>query len=157
MGQLPLGFPTFPGPIPFVMITEMFLQSSRPAAFMVGGSVHWLCNFTVGLVFLYMEVRCDHTTGQDFSLKLVSSPLCSYTAFLIPRAVSAQVGFQYLYAGLHIKGKKQILISTFLSHRSVAHVLKESCYSSRWMSDPEFRITEKVANSPSSILANFSC
>uniref|UniRef100_A0A8B9P891 Solute carrier family 2, facilitated glucose transporter member 5 n=1 Tax=Apteryx owenii TaxID=8824 RepID=A0A8B9P891_APTOW len=44
-----------PGPIPFVMITEMFLQSSRPAAFMVGGSVHWLCNFTVGLVFLYME------------------------------------------------------------------------------------------------------
>ncbi|KFQ22426.1 Solute carrier family 2, facilitated glucose transporter member 5, partial [Merops nubicus] len=42
-------------PIPFVMITEMFLQSSRPAAFMVGGSVHWLCNFTVGFVFLYME------------------------------------------------------------------------------------------------------
>uniref|UniRef100_A0A8C4WJP4 Solute carrier family 2, facilitated glucose transporter member 5 n=1 Tax=Gopherus evgoodei TaxID=1825980 RepID=A0A8C4WJP4_9SAUR len=42
-------------PIPSVMITEMFLQSSRPAAFMVGGSVHWLCNFTVGLVFLYME------------------------------------------------------------------------------------------------------
>ncbi|XP_019367329.1 PREDICTED: solute carrier family 2, facilitated glucose transporter member 5-like isoform X3 [Gavialis gangeticus] len=42
-------------PIPFVLITEMFLQSSRPAAFMVGGSVHWLCNFTVGLVFLYME------------------------------------------------------------------------------------------------------
>uniref|UniRef100_A0A8C4WL77 Solute carrier family 2, facilitated glucose transporter member 5 n=1 Tax=Gopherus evgoodei TaxID=1825980 RepID=A0A8C4WL77_9SAUR len=41
-------------PIPSVMITEMFLQSSRPAAFMVGGSVHWLCNFTVGLVFLYM-------------------------------------------------------------------------------------------------------
>uniref|UniRef100_A0A8C8VNH7 Solute carrier family 2, facilitated glucose transporter member 5 n=1 Tax=Pelusios castaneus TaxID=367368 RepID=A0A8C8VNH7_9SAUR len=42
-------------PIPFVMITEMFLQSSRPAAFMVGGSVHWLCNFTVGLVFVYMR------------------------------------------------------------------------------------------------------
>ncbi|NXG50539.1 GTR5 protein, partial [Psilopogon haemacephalus] len=42
-------------PIPFVMITEMFLQSSRPAAFMVGGSVHWLSNFTVGLVFLYMK------------------------------------------------------------------------------------------------------
>ncbi|XP_026515807.1 solute carrier family 2, facilitated glucose transporter member 5-like [Terrapene carolina triunguis] len=41
-------------PIPFVMITEMFLQSSRPAAFMVGGSVHWLSNFTVGLIFLYM-------------------------------------------------------------------------------------------------------
>ncbi|XP_039223732.1 solute carrier family 2, facilitated glucose transporter member 5-like [Crotalus tigris] len=42
-------------PIPSVMIMEMFLQSSRPAAFMVGGSVHWLSNFTVGLVFSYME------------------------------------------------------------------------------------------------------
>uniref|UniRef100_A0A8D0HJQ9 Solute carrier family 2, facilitated glucose transporter member 5 n=1 Tax=Sphenodon punctatus TaxID=8508 RepID=A0A8D0HJQ9_SPHPU len=42
-------------PIPSVMIAEMFLQSSRSAAFMVGGSVHWLSNFTVGLVFLYME------------------------------------------------------------------------------------------------------
>uniref|UniRef100_A0A8D2KUX4 Solute carrier family 2, facilitated glucose transporter member 5 n=2 Tax=Varanus komodoensis TaxID=61221 RepID=A0A8D2KUX4_VARKO len=42
-------------PIPSVMIIEMFLQSSRPAAFMVGGSVHWLSNFTVGLVFSYME------------------------------------------------------------------------------------------------------
>ncbi|XP_060114857.1 solute carrier family 2, facilitated glucose transporter member 5-like [Heteronotia binoei] len=41
--------------IPSVMIIEMFLQSSRPAAFMVGGSVHWLCNFTVGLVFPFME------------------------------------------------------------------------------------------------------
>ncbi|XP_042334543.1 solute carrier family 2, facilitated glucose transporter member 5-like [Sceloporus undulatus] len=41
--------------IPSVMIIEMFLQSSRPAAFMVGGSVHWLSNFTVGLVFNYME------------------------------------------------------------------------------------------------------
>ncbi|KAM8796340.1 solute carrier family 2, facilitated glucose transporter member 5-like [Eudromia elegans] len=50
-----IGHATGPSPIPFVMITEMFLQSSRPAAFMVGGSVHWLCNFTVGLVFLYME------------------------------------------------------------------------------------------------------
>ncbi|XP_061457242.1 solute carrier family 2, facilitated glucose transporter member 5-like isoform X2 [Rhineura floridana] len=41
--------------IPSVMIIEMFLQSSRPAAFMVGGSVHWLSNFTVGLLFNYMD------------------------------------------------------------------------------------------------------
>ncbi|XP_010213862.1 PREDICTED: solute carrier family 2, facilitated glucose transporter member 5-like [Tinamus guttatus] len=50
-----IGHATGASPIPFVMITEMFLQSSRSAAFMVGGSVHWLSNFTVGLVFLYME------------------------------------------------------------------------------------------------------
>ncbi|NWI88282.1 GTR5 protein, partial [Pitta sordida] len=50
-----IGHAIGPSPIPSVLITEMFLQSSRPAAFMVGGSVHWLSNFTVGLVFLYME------------------------------------------------------------------------------------------------------
>ncbi|MEQ2307967.1 Solute carrier 2, facilitated glucose transporter member 5 [Ameca splendens] len=33
----------------------MFRQSARPAAFMVGGSVHWICNFAVGLIFPFME------------------------------------------------------------------------------------------------------
>ena len=40
-----------------MVTTEIFRQSSRPAAFMVAGSVHWLCNFTVGLVFPFLEVR----------------------------------------------------------------------------------------------------
>lgn len=44
------------GPIPYVVTTEMFRQSARPAAFMVAGSVHWLSNFTVGLVFPFLEV-----------------------------------------------------------------------------------------------------
>uniref|UniRef100_A0A671PDX4 Solute carrier family 2, facilitated glucose transporter member 5 n=1 Tax=Sinocyclocheilus anshuiensis TaxID=1608454 RepID=A0A671PDX4_9TELE len=45
------------GPIPNVITTEMFRQSSRPPAFMVAGTVHWLSNFTVGLVFPFLEVR----------------------------------------------------------------------------------------------------
>ncbi|XP_074780872.1 solute carrier family 2, facilitated glucose transporter member 5-like isoform X2 [Athene noctua] len=69
-------------PIPFVMITEMFLQSSRPAAFMVGGLVHWLCNFTVGLVFLYMEA------GLGPYSFLVFCAICVVTAvyifFIVP-------------------------------------------------------------------------
>lgn len=44
------------GPIPALLITEIFLQSSRPAAFMIGGSVHWLSNFTVGLIFPFIQV-----------------------------------------------------------------------------------------------------
>uniref|UniRef100_A0AAY5F3R4 Major facilitator superfamily (MFS) profile domain-containing protein n=1 Tax=Electrophorus electricus TaxID=8005 RepID=A0AAY5F3R4_ELEEL len=50
---LPVCAPT--GPIPTVITTEIFRQSSRPAAFLVAGSVHWLCNFTVGLVFPFLE------------------------------------------------------------------------------------------------------
>lgn len=45
------------GPIPYVVTTEMFRQSARPAAFMVAGSVHWLSNFTIGLVFPFLTVR----------------------------------------------------------------------------------------------------
>nr|XP_046251997.1 solute carrier family 2, facilitated glucose transporter member 1a [Scatophagus argus] len=44
-----------PSPIPYVVTTEIFRQSARPAAFMVAGSVHWLSNFTVGLVFPFLE------------------------------------------------------------------------------------------------------
>ncbi|XP_027964114.1 LOW QUALITY PROTEIN: solute carrier family 2, facilitated glucose transporter member 5 [Eumetopias jubatus] len=41
---------------PALLITEIFLQSCRPSAFMVGGSVHWLSNFTVGLIFPFIQV-----------------------------------------------------------------------------------------------------
>ncbi|XP_007940847.1 solute carrier family 2, facilitated glucose transporter member 7 [Orycteropus afer afer] len=40
-----------PSPVPSVVRTEIFLQSSRPAAFVVDGAVHWLTNFIVGFVF----------------------------------------------------------------------------------------------------------
>lgn len=49
--------PSPTGPIPALLITEIFLQSSRPSAFMVGGSVHWLSNFTVGLIFPFIQVN----------------------------------------------------------------------------------------------------
>uniref|UniRef100_A0A7N9CNV4 Solute carrier family 2, facilitated glucose transporter member 5 n=1 Tax=Macaca fascicularis TaxID=9541 RepID=A0A7N9CNV4_MACFA len=40
-----------PSPVPSVVRTEIFLQSSRRAAFMVDGAVHWLTNFIVGFLF----------------------------------------------------------------------------------------------------------
>ncbi|XP_004596186.2 solute carrier family 2, facilitated glucose transporter member 7 [Ochotona princeps] len=40
-----------PSPVPSVVRTEIFLQSSRPAAFVVDGTVHWLTNFIIGFVF----------------------------------------------------------------------------------------------------------
>ncbi|XP_075293197.1 solute carrier family 2, facilitated glucose transporter member 5 isoform X2 [Opisthocomus hoazin] len=69
-------------PIPFVMITEMFMQSSRPAAFMVGGSVHWLCNFTVGLVFLYMEAGLGPYSFLIFCAICLATIL--YVFFVVP-------------------------------------------------------------------------
>ncbi|XP_063799174.1 solute carrier family 2, facilitated glucose transporter member 5 isoform X2 [Pseudophryne corroboree] len=50
-----IGHAIGPSPIPYVITTEMFRQASRPAAFMVAGSVHWLSNFIVGLIFEYLR------------------------------------------------------------------------------------------------------
>ncbi|XP_029973663.1 solute carrier family 2, facilitated glucose transporter member 5 [Salarias fasciatus] len=49
-----IGHAIGPSPIPYVVATEMFRQSARPAAFMVAGSVHWLSNFTIGLVYPFL-------------------------------------------------------------------------------------------------------
>uniref|UniRef100_A0A669CJZ5 Solute carrier family 2, facilitated glucose transporter member 5 n=2 Tax=Oreochromis TaxID=8139 RepID=A0A669CJZ5_ORENI len=50
-----IGHAIGPSPIPYVVATEMFRQTARPAAFMVAGSVHWLSNFIVGLIFPFLE------------------------------------------------------------------------------------------------------
>ncbi|NWI49021.1 GTR5 protein, partial [Calyptomena viridis] len=77
-----IGHAIGPSPIPSVLITEMFLQSSRPAAFMVGGSVHWLSNFTVGLVFLYMEAGLGPYSFLIFCAICLATML--YIFFIVP-------------------------------------------------------------------------
>ncbi|NXK37197.1 GTR5 protein, partial [Piprites chloris] len=77
-----IGHALGPSSVPSVMITEMFLQSSRPAAFMVGGSVHWLSNFTVGLVFLYMEAGLGPYSFLIFCAICLATAL--YIFFIVP-------------------------------------------------------------------------
>ncbi|XP_066576125.1 solute carrier family 2, facilitated glucose transporter member 9 isoform X2 [Amia ocellicauda] len=48
-------FCTGPGGIPFILTGELFEQSYRPAAFMIGGTVNWLSNFAVGLLFPFIQ------------------------------------------------------------------------------------------------------
>uniref|UniRef100_A0A8P4GT56 Solute carrier family 2, facilitated glucose transporter member 5 n=1 Tax=Dicentrarchus labrax TaxID=13489 RepID=A0A8P4GT56_DICLA len=62
-----IGHAIGPSPIPYVVTTEMFRQSARPAAFMVAGSVHWLSNFTVGLIFPFLEVSLGSYSFIIFS------------------------------------------------------------------------------------------
>ncbi|XP_024126539.1 solute carrier family 2, facilitated glucose transporter member 9 isoform X1 [Oryzias melastigma] len=46
-----------PGGIPFVLTGELFEQPYRPAAFMIAGTVNWLSNFTVGLLFPFIQEK----------------------------------------------------------------------------------------------------
>ncbi|XP_055988937.1 solute carrier family 2, facilitated glucose transporter member 9 [Sorex fumeus] len=44
-----------PGGIPFILTGEFFQQSQRPAAFLVAGTVNWLSNCAVGLLFPFIQ------------------------------------------------------------------------------------------------------
>lgn len=45
--------------VPFLITAELFKQSHRPAAYIVGGSLNWLSNFTVGFVFPFLQVKAS--------------------------------------------------------------------------------------------------
>uniref|UniRef100_A0A087XZN0 Solute carrier family 2 member 9 n=1 Tax=Poecilia formosa TaxID=48698 RepID=A0A087XZN0_POEFO len=45
------------GGIPFILTGELFEQSYRPAAFMIAGTVNWLSNFAVGLLFPFIQEK----------------------------------------------------------------------------------------------------
>uniref|UniRef100_A0A8C4Y661 Solute carrier family 2, facilitated glucose transporter member 5 n=1 Tax=Gopherus evgoodei TaxID=1825980 RepID=A0A8C4Y661_9SAUR len=43
------------GGIPFVLTGEFFQPSQKPAAFMIAGTVNWVSNFSVGLLFPFIQ------------------------------------------------------------------------------------------------------
>ncbi|XP_053251221.1 solute carrier family 2, facilitated glucose transporter member 5-like isoform X2 [Podarcis raffonei] len=46
-----------PGPLPSVLVVELFLQSSRSSAIVIAQFLHWVLSFLVGLIFLYIEIH----------------------------------------------------------------------------------------------------
>ncbi|KAF6345646.1 solute carrier family 2 member 5 [Rhinolophus ferrumequinum] len=77
-----IGHALGPSPIPALLITEVFLQSSRSSAFMVGGSVHWLSNFTVGLVFPFIQVGLGAYSFIIFAIICLLTTI--YTFLVVP-------------------------------------------------------------------------
>uniref|UniRef100_A0A4X2M1G3 Solute carrier family 2, facilitated glucose transporter member 5 n=1 Tax=Vombatus ursinus TaxID=29139 RepID=A0A4X2M1G3_VOMUR len=71
------GHSTGPSPVPSVVRTEIFLQSSRPAALMVDGAVHWLTNFIIGLVFPFTQ---EGIGAYSF---IIFAAICLFTAIYI--------------------------------------------------------------------------
>ncbi|XP_019495388.1 PREDICTED: solute carrier family 2, facilitated glucose transporter member 5-like [Hipposideros armiger] len=77
-----IGHALGPSPIPALLITEVFLQSSRPSAFMVGGSVHWLSNFAVGLVFPFIQAALKAYSFVIFGVICLLTTI--YTFLVVP-------------------------------------------------------------------------
>ncbi|KAK2522893.1 hypothetical protein Q9233_010252 [Columba guinea] len=49
-----LSFGLGPGGITNTLTAELFIQSSRPAAYMIGGTVSWISFFTIGMLFPFI-------------------------------------------------------------------------------------------------------
>ncbi|XP_074085896.1 solute carrier family 2, facilitated glucose transporter member 9 isoform X2 [Macrotis lagotis] len=71
-----------PGGIPFILTGEFFQQSQRPAAYMIAGTINWLSNFVVGLLFPYI------VEGLKTYCFLVFATICilgaAYLYFVLP-------------------------------------------------------------------------
>ncbi|XP_073430579.1 solute carrier family 2, facilitated glucose transporter member 9 isoform X2 [Dendrobates tinctorius] len=71
-----------PGGIPFVLVAEIFQQSQRPAAFMIAGSVNWICNFAVGLLFPLIQDGLGNYCFLVFATICLAGAL--YLYFVLP-------------------------------------------------------------------------
>ncbi|KAE8629155.1 hypothetical protein XENTR_v10000376 [Xenopus tropicalis] len=71
-----------PGGIPFVLVGEFFQQSQRPAAFMIAGSVNWISNFAVGLLFPLIQEGLGNYCFLIFAAICLAGTL--YLYFILP-------------------------------------------------------------------------
>ncbi|XP_037685324.1 solute carrier family 2, facilitated glucose transporter member 9 isoform X2 [Choloepus didactylus] len=71
-----------PGGIPFILTGEVFQQSQRPAAFLVAGTVNWLSNFAVGLLFPFLQKSLDTYCFLVFAAICITGAI--YLYFVLP-------------------------------------------------------------------------
>ncbi|XP_041855696.1 solute carrier family 2, facilitated glucose transporter member 11b [Melanotaenia boesemani] len=75
-----LSFGLGPGGVTNILTTELFTQTTRPAAFMIAGSVNWLSFFFIGLVFPFIVIGLRH---YCFLVFLVVCSLVTIYIFLV--------------------------------------------------------------------------
>ncbi|XP_075401143.1 solute carrier family 2, facilitated glucose transporter member 9 [Tenrec ecaudatus] len=71
-----------PGGIPFILTGEFFQQSQRPAAFIIAGTVNWLSNFAVGLLFPFIQKSLDTYCFLVFAAICIAGAVYFY--FVLP-------------------------------------------------------------------------
>ncbi|XP_048053102.1 solute carrier family 2 member 15b [Megalobrama amblycephala] len=76
------GFCIGPAGVPFLMTGELFKQSHRPAAYIVGGFLNWISNFTVGFVFPFLQMSAGAFCYLVFCGVCVG--VAAYVYFIIP-------------------------------------------------------------------------
>lgn len=108
--------------VPFLITAELFKQSHRPAAYIVGGSLNWLSNFTVGFVFPFLQVKALRRVDlSDLSyvtrliwfnslylLYFMCSNYPSYTSICLPSEVSGVLRLPGVCRYLSVRGRLRL-------------------------------------------------
>ncbi|XP_074922696.1 solute carrier family 2, facilitated glucose transporter member 9 isoform X3 [Chelonoidis abingdonii] len=71
-----------PGGIPFILTGEFFQQSQKPAAFMIAGTVNWVSNFSVGLLFPFIQAGLQTFCFLVFAVVCLAG--ATYLFFVLP-------------------------------------------------------------------------
>ncbi|XP_033069639.1 solute carrier family 2, facilitated glucose transporter member 9 [Trachypithecus francoisi] len=71
-----------PGGIPFILTGEFFQQSQRSAASIISGTVNWLSNFAVGLLFPFIQKSLNTYCFLVFATVCITGAI--YLYFVLP-------------------------------------------------------------------------
>ncbi|XP_062964584.1 solute carrier family 2, facilitated glucose transporter member 9 [Cynocephalus volans] len=71
-----------PGGVPFILTAEVFQQSQKPAAFIIAGTINWLSNFAVGLLFPFIQKSLDTYCFLVFAAICITGAMYFY--FILP-------------------------------------------------------------------------
>ncbi|KAK2837317.1 hypothetical protein Q5P01_014529 [Channa striata] len=77
-----LSFGLGPGGVTNILNTELFTQTTRPAAYMIAGSVNWFSFFFIGLVFPFIVIGLQQYCFLVFLA--ISSLVAIYIALVVP-------------------------------------------------------------------------
>ncbi|XP_070760323.1 solute carrier family 2, facilitated glucose transporter member 11b [Enoplosus armatus] len=77
-----LSFGLGPGGVTNILTTELFTQTSRPAAYMIAGSVNWLSFFFIGLAFPFIVLGLQQYCFLVFLV--ICSSVAVYIFFIVP-------------------------------------------------------------------------
>ncbi|XP_044052782.1 solute carrier family 2, facilitated glucose transporter member 11b isoform X1 [Siniperca chuatsi] len=77
-----LSFGLGPGGVTNILTTELFTQTSRPAAYMIAGSVNWLSFFFIGLAFPFILIGLQQYCFLVFLA--ICSSVATYIFLVVP-------------------------------------------------------------------------
>lgn len=66
------------GPIPWLIVAEMFPAPPRPTAISIATMVNWICSFIIGLGFPFLQETLVSLAFVPFALVLLVSFGCTY-------------------------------------------------------------------------------